>query len=181
MMILSPEKRRCFLIFAMLLIVVASLFSQDLPSGYRSVTLGMSLAEVKDALLSDSLFGYRGDRDVSLLPEQEQVLIQTSGSLYLSQCWFQFNNDKLYTITITMNDELIDYYSIFKTLFDKYGQPHSLSPEKVVWENSSILMSLERPITIKYIDVEVYNSLLRSSVINKSDTENSRQNFLETF
>ena len=181
MMILSPIKKRVFLILAMLIVVFTSLVAQDLPLGYRSINLGMSLEEVKQALLSDSLFGYRGERDVSLLPEQEKVLIETSGSLYLDQCWFQFNNNKLYTITITMNDQLVDYYSIFKTLFDKYGQPNSLSPEKVVWENAQIIMSLERPITIKYIDSEVYNSLLHSSVIEQSASETSRQNFLETF
>ncbi len=157
------------------------LFSQEIPKGYRSIQLGMTVDEVKGALTSDSLFGYRGERDVSLLPDQKQVLIETEGSSFLARCWFQFNDQKLYTITITMNEQIMDYYSVFKTLFDKYGQPSSLSPDIVVWEGRGIRMSLERPLTLKYLDTEVYTELLQSSQTNQSAAEISRQKFLESF
>lgn len=156
-------------------------FSQDIPKGYRAVQLGMSLEEVKNALASDSIFAYRGERDVSLLPSTEEYIIETEGSSFLSRCWFQFHNNNLYIITITMNEQSIDYYSVFKTLFDKYGQPQSLSPEFVVWEDAKVRMSLERPLTLKYLDSEVYNSLLRSSQVDQSAVEMSRQKFLESF
>jgi len=162
-------------------ILLLPLYSQDLPDGYRSIRLGMSLEEVKNALVSDAVFGYRGERDVSLLPDQEKVLIETEGPSFLSRCWFQFHDQKLYIITITMNEELMDYYSLFKTLFDKYGQPESLSPEIVIWEDNTTRMSLERPLTVKYLDVAVYNSLLNSSQVNQSAGEFSRQKFLESF
>lgn len=162
-------------------IILLPLFSQELPAGYRSITLGMSLDEVKAALVSDAVFGYRGERDVSLLPDQEKVLIETEGPSFLSRCWFQFHDQKLYIITITMNEQLMDYYSLFKTLFDKYGQPESLSPEIVIWENAETRMSLERPLTVKYLDVAVYNSILHSSQVNQSAGEFSRQKFLESF
>lgn len=169
----------CIVAFCFFFIVDVD--SQDFPNGYRSIKLGMNLEEVKKALSEDSLFAYRGDRDVSLLPNQDQVLIETEGSSFLSRCWFQFHDQKLYIITITMNDELMDYYSVFKTLFDKYGQPDTLSPETVVWEKSQVRMSLERPLTIKYIDTAVYNNLLQSSQVDKSSSEFTRQKFLESF
>ena len=68
----------------------------------------MSLDDVKELLQKDTRFGYRGDRDVSLLPGENRVLIETDTSRtapysYLDRCWFQFYEDKLYTITINMN------------------------------------------------------------------------------
>ena len=155
--------------------------SQEIPKGYRSLQLGMSLDEAKTALLDDSLFAYRGERDVSLLPSTEEYIIETEGSSFLSRCWFQFYNNKLYIITITMNEQVIDYYSIFKTLLTKYGQPKSLSPNMVIWEDAKVRMSLERPLTVKYLDTDVYNSLLQSSQVDKSAVEMSRQKFLESF
>lgn len=173
------KKHICFLLTLAMCIV--PLISQTLPRGYRSITLGMTLDEVKKALTSDSVFAYRGERDVSLLPDQEKVIIETEGSSFLSRCWFQFYNQRLYTITITMNEDMMDYYSVFKTLFDKYGQPKSLSPEIVVWENTAIRMSLERPLSVKYIDMDVYSKLLQSSQVDQSAGEFTRQKFLESF
>ena len=82
-----------------------SLFAADLPDGYGDVHLGMSLKEAKIQLLKNSDFGYSGDRDVSLLPGDAKILIETTanggrGSPYLSNCWFQFYNEQLYIITI---------------------------------------------------------------------------------
>ena len=52
----------------------------SLPGGYSKISLGMSVDEVKDALKSDSQFGYRGERDVSLLPGENRTLIETDTS-----------------------------------------------------------------------------------------------------
>ena len=55
---------------------------KTLPQGYRSIKLGMSVEETKKALKADSLFGYRGERDVSLLPGENRMLIETSSDGY---------------------------------------------------------------------------------------------------
>ena len=93
----------------LLLLILSSFsfftFSKDLPKGYKSIQLGMNLEETKEELLKDIDFGYHGDRDVSLLPNQNKVLIQTDseyghGSNFLTNCYFQFSDDYLYIITI---------------------------------------------------------------------------------
>ena len=43
--------------------------AQALPAGFRAVSLGMGLDQVKKALAADPLFVYRGDPDVSFLPQ----------------------------------------------------------------------------------------------------------------
>ena len=111
----------CFLILFILCCV--ALFSEDkLPLGYGSVKLGMSMDEAKQLLCQNPAYGYRGERDVSLLPGENRALISTKGMLFLDECWFQFDNDRLYIITINLNTEQIDYYSVFSKLCEKYGE-----------------------------------------------------------
>ena len=180
------KKRAVLFIFSVLSAFFCSqLFAEEaLPSGYRNVKLGMSIEEVKSALLSNPQFGYRGDRDVSLLPGENRVLIETDTSRtapgsYLDRCYFQFYEEKLYIITINLKRSKMDHYSVFSTLCKKYGEPSQLNPEKSVWVNDSVIMSLERPLTLKYTDKKVFDSLQEQSKVEKSAAEITRENFLE--
>lgn len=152
---------------------------EKLPAGYRSVKLGMTLEEVKKALRSDSFFGYRGERDVSLLPGENRVLIETSSGGYLERCWFQFYEDKLYTLIVNFNPEKIDYYSVFTKLLEKYGTPAELTPEQAVWRNEEVILSLERPVSVKYIDRTVFERLGEASRVEESVSETIRSGILE--
>lgn len=168
---------------------ITSLFSQDnnkspLPNGFANIQLGMSVEDTKDELLKNSDFGYKGERDVSLVPDKQQVLIETNaqsglGSNFLTTCYFQFYEDELYIISINMNKEKIDHYSIFKTLTNKYGEPKSVTPQKSIWQNDEITMTLEKPLTLKYINNKIQNQLLQYSTIQKSSEEITQQMFLD--
>ena len=113
-------KVRKFILSAIFLTSLFGLNAKDLPDGYKNIKLGMSLDDTKAALIKDPGFGYHGDRDVSLLPGVNKVLIETDattgiGSPFLERCWFQFSEDQLYIITINVNPAKMDYYSIFTT------------------------------------------------------------------
>lgn len=151
-----------------------------LPGGYGSVVLGMSVDAAKDALMADPAYGYRGDRDVSMLPGEDRILISTEGVLFFNECWFQFDDDRLYIITLNLNKEKVDYYSIFKSLCDKYGEPDSLSPKKSEWRDGSVIMSLERPLTLKYTDEGIFQELQEGSNVELTKEEETRQSFLES-
>ena len=168
----------CFVMIAL----TWSVFAADgaLPGGYGSVVLGMSVDSAKNALKEDPAYGYRGDRDVSLLPGEDRVLISTAGVLFFDECWFQFNKDRLYIITLNLNPEQVDYASVFKSLCNKYGQPDSLSPKKSEWRDGSVIMSLERPLTLKYTDEKVFQELQESSNVELTKEEKTRQSFLES-
>ena len=177
-------KRFLFCIF--LTFACVSLFAVPLPDGYGDVHLGMSLEETKLQLLKNPDFGYSGDRDVSLLPGDARILIETNasggrGSPFLTQCWFQFYNEQLYIITINMNTQKVDFYSMFTTLRDKYGEPQSLNPDCVVWKTDEITLLLERPLSVKYIDNEIFDMLKTASTIEKSYEEKNQQDFLSEF
>lgn len=151
-----------------------------LPDGYLNIHLGMTSEATKSALLMYPVFGYRGDRDVSILPGFDRLLIETVGDGYLDRCWFQFYENKLYTITININTAQMDYYTVFRTLCQKYGSPRSFSPEKAVWEDENVIMSLEKPLCIKYSDVKVLNEIEDRSFIEESTAEKLRQDFLDS-
>ena len=173
------------ILFCILFAVInISIFANDLPDGYGDVHLGMSLKETKTQLLKNSDFGYSGDRDVSLLPGDARILIETNatggrGSPFLTQCWFQFYNEQLYIITINVNPEKMDYYSIFKKLTEKYGEPTSFNPQAATWKDDEVTMSLEKPLTLKYIDNKLFEQTQNYSNVEKSPTEVTREMFLD--
>ena len=119
------------------------------------------------------------------MPGENRVLIETDAESgysfgFLERCWFQFYNDKLYVITININKEKMDHYSIFNSLCKKYGNPDSVSPEKSVWANENISMSLERPLTLKYIDIKTFTELQNNSLVKPSGKEITREMFLDS-
>ena len=171
-------------LFFALYAIFLSVHAFSLPSGYSSAKLGMSIDSLKDALKNDHQFGYRGDRDVSLSPSDGQYLIETDGSLsgfsFLERCWFQFSDDKLYIITLNLDRSKIDHYSVFSKLCEKYGNPSELSPKKSVWKDDGVIMSLEKPLTLKYVDAKTFDSKKDSSNVQKTTAENARDEFLDS-
>ncbi|MBO4759100.1 MAG: hypothetical protein J5505_03480 [Spirochaetaceae bacterium] len=154
--------------------------AEPLPVAYRDISLGMPIDDVKKMLQADSLYGYRGERDVSLLPTQNRVLIESEGLSFLNRSWFQFYKDKLYTMTFKLDSDRVDFYSVFKSLQDKYGEPTSLDPEKIVWKDDRVTLSLERPLVLKFIDTQVFAEIQNTSKVNKSTEELTRKGFLES-
>lgn len=154
---------------------------KDLPSGYRAISLGMDFEAVKEALKEDSIFGFRGDRDISLLPGKNRSLIETNGSLNIKRAWFQFYEEKLYIIIIQMDTDKIDYYSIYSALCEKYGEPNEIDPKRAIWKNENISMILERPLAIKYMDLNVFNELLEKSQTDKAYSDIFREEFINEF
>lgn len=177
-------KKIAFFLLAFCAVNFAS-FGENLPRGFGGVELGMSLDDAKSALKSNSDFGYAGDRDVSLLPGDARVLIETDSYNmqhhgFLTRCWFQFYEENLYLIIINFNPERIDHYSLYTTLVKKYGEPDDFSPERSVWKNGDVTMSLERPLSIKYIDNEISEKLVQQSLVQKNGFEITRERFLDS-
>ncbi|MGO9307762.1 MAG: hypothetical protein ACLQDL_01915 [Spirochaetia bacterium] len=154
---------------------------QAIPMSFRKVSLGMGLDEVKAALKADPLFRYRGDPDVSFLPQTSQYLIECEGTTYLRRAYFQFADSRLFIMILVLDAQKLDHYSLFSTLAAKYGQPTSLSPEESVWQSEPVRFSLERPLTVKYIDNRTFAAILAKSGAQKDLDQISREKFLEQF
>ncbi|MBO8458259.1 MAG: hypothetical protein IAA81_08570 [Spirochaetes bacterium] len=151
------------------------------PDTYRGIQLGMSLDEVKEVLKTEPVFGYRGERDVSMIPNPDRTLIETFGTGYIKKAWFQFSEDKLYIMTVVLDSDKIDYYSMYQSLSKKYGEPDSLSPRKALWNSDTVRLSLEKPLSVKYIDSVIYDSLLKESQAGIDYEELLQESFIESF
>ncbi|HVP18162.1 MAG TPA: hypothetical protein VMU36_04140 [Spirochaetia bacterium] len=154
---------------------------QPLPNGFRGITLGMDLDQVKRGLVADPLFGYRGDPDVSLLPQTQQYLIESSGPSYVHRAYFQFADRRLLTMILVLDPEKLDYFSMFSALSAKYGRPASVSPEQTVWQSDSVRLSLEKPLTVKYLDPRRFAALVTAGSAPSDLEKLSREKFIEQF
>jgi len=159
----------------------AAAAQQEGPRGFRGVTLGMGLEQVKQRLEADALFGYRGDPDVSLLPTAQQTLIECTGVSWVRRAFFQFHEGKLFSIILVLDDRRLDYYTLFETLSRKYGGSTRLNPAEAIWELPGVRLSLERPLNVKYLDSGVFAALREQGQAGEALSEVSKQMFLEEF
>ena len=154
---------------------------EPLPEGYGKIELGMEIESVKQQLFDDPNFNYRGEPDVSMNPSDNQQVIDCDGLVYVDRGYFQFHEDRLYLITMVLDREYIDHYSIYTALSKKYGEPDYLDPSKTVWEDGRIRLSLERPLSLKYIDLEVFKKIQDESYAESSIESMLRQDFIDSF
>ncbi|MFW6215098.1 MAG: hypothetical protein ACOC45_04045 [Alkalispirochaetaceae bacterium] len=183
------RNRLTWIIVALLLAVATkNLFSQQeaegsepLPRGFGEITLGLSFEEVRRRLEEDRNFNYRGGPDVSLRPFDLEQSIETEGRGFMDRGSFQFADDLLYIITLFIDQERLDYFTLYRTLSQKYGEPESLNPQQAVWENEEIRIALQRPLTIQYIDRETFGRRVEEGAMEESLRALNRNNFLEQF
>jgi hypothetical protein len=158
-----------------------TLADSALPRSYRGVSLGMGLDDLKDALQKDALFGFRGDSDVSFVPVREETNVETTGASFIRRSFFQLNSGRVFVMMFTFNTTLTDYYSVFSALVKKYGEPGVLDPKQAVWEDDAVRVSIERPLTVRYIDKPVFSQLLAESNARKSEAAVIQEEFLNDF
>jgi hypothetical protein len=185
-----PGPRHALLAVLMALLFAAAAAGQTtapaapaapLPMSFRGVSLGMGLDQVKASLKSDPLFRYRGDPDVSFLPQTSQYLIECEGAAFLRRAYFQFADSRLFIMILVLDTLKLDHYSLFTALSAKYGQPTSLNPTESVWESDPVRFSLERPLTVKYVDNKTFKALLSKGGAETNLDQLSRETFLGQF
>ena len=177
------DHKSIFLVFAVFLSVSAGIHAQDnpLPRQFRQLSLGMSLDDLKENLLQDGMFNFRGDRDVSFLPAREQSLVETTGSSFIKRAFFQLRDGEVFIMAFTLNTEIIDHYSIFTQFVQRYGEPSYLDPMSAIWETDETRIAIERPLTVKYIDKYVFDDIVNESGLIQSGQVQRRQDFLNEF
>ncbi|GMO27067.1 MAG: hypothetical protein Ta2F_02660 [Termitinemataceae bacterium] len=153
----------------------------QLPRTFRGISLGTGLDELKSKLASDNEFVFRGDPDVSFLPISEQNLVESAGLGFIKRAFFQLKDKAVFIMSFTLNTEKVDHYSVFTSLVEKYGEPLELNPKQAMWENEQTRIFLERPLTIKYIDKNIYDTILGESEASQSKMTQMRQEFLNDF
>lgn len=173
------------LIAAFMLLTADRLMTQEafipLPRQYRGIELGMSTDQVKEKLSEDGWFNYHGEEDVSLLERPRASLIETEGSLFFSRGLFQFENNALAAIILELDPNTIDWYTVFTSMQDKYGTPKEAAPDRMWWEDGKTRLAMERPFTVKYLDMEVFDAMLAEETDRTAWREAARIKFINEF
>jgi len=152
-----------------------------LPPGFDVFRLGMTLDELKSALKNNSYFLYSGEPDVTLLERPNTHLIDVPGISFFTRGVFQIVNGKLYSITLELNPEQLDYFTMYTALTKKYGDPAALDPSSARWESPSVRLSLEKPLTVKYLDMPAFQKIQSEGRAQKSLQSLTRDQFLQAF
>ena len=107
--------------------------------------------------------------------------IEANGANFVKRGSFQFYDEKLYSIIVQMNPEKIDYYSIYSFLVEKYGEPSVVDQKKSLWEDDRVRLILERPLTLKYIEVSVFKKIIENRGKKEAVSEEMREQFIRAF
>jgi hypothetical protein len=145
---------------------------------FRGIELGMDRDMVISSLKKDPIFAYRGPEDLSLLPSPNQSLIEVSGVSFVRRGYFQFYEGQLWVMILALDADKIDHYSVYTSLVKKYGEPSLIDPKETRWENKVTRLALERPLTLRYMDMTSYNKLSEEAGAKESVQELDRQGFL---
>jgi len=153
--------------------------SKPLSKGFDELKLGMDYQAVSEVLKKSTSFRYRGDPDVSLSPDGKEKIIETKGGFYVRRAVFQFLNDKLFAITLDLEPAQFDWYMLYTTLTASYGEPQGFEPRQALWDDGTVRLQLEKPLTVKYLAVEIMNSKLNQAGVQKALQEDTRDAFLK--
>lgn len=158
-----------------------SQFTTELERGYRRIRLGSPFSVVQDRLSEDVNFSYRGDPDVSLSLSDSQQVIDSRGRGYIERGLFQFHEDRLYVITLYLDRRRLDYFQLLNRLQERYGPPQDLDPRRTVWEDGRTRIELERPLTVRYLDLETFLERRSERETMRALEDVTREGFLEDF
>jgi len=164
------------------LALAAPCVAQSAPKpGFDVFRLGMSLQELKAALKNNSYFIYSGEPDVTLLTRPNTDLIDVPGVSYFSRGVFQVVDGRLYSIALELNPEQLDYFGLYSALTKKYGEPTALDPSSARWESAAVRLSLEKPLTVKYLDMPTFQKIQKDGRAKEALQTIARDKFLESF
>lgn len=164
-------------------IAVAAVSAQEggLRRGYRAVELGMSFDAAQQALRQDAGFAYRGEPDVSLRLSDGQSVIDSAGNGFIRRALLQFASGELYILALYLDRQYLDYFALFGALRERYGDPDELSPDRALWRDERTRIELERPLTVRYLDIERFEQQRGQRRAERALLDLNRERFLEEF
>ncbi|HOJ65153.1 MAG TPA: hypothetical protein PLE45_12120 [Spirochaetota bacterium] len=168
-------KKIYILIFIFLTFILNSL---DLTDGYKDIKLGMSKSQVEELLKNSPDFIPQREEILSIRIEPDTEIITVEGTTFIEIAYFHFNKDKLFQIFLKINEKKIGYYILLKRFTDKFGKPSGLEPKSAFWQNSNVKIVIEKPCTLKYIYLPIWNELTKTDDKLKNYIEQAREDFI---
>jgi hypothetical protein len=152
-----------------------------LPRGFRNITLGLEYETAERQVSADTAFAFRGQPDVSIALSDGEPLIDTRGRGYVDRGVFSFYENRLFSISLYLSTQRLDYLQMYNQLAGKYGDPTDLDPRRAVWDDGVTRIELERPLTVRYLDVTVFERRRDTQRAAEAVEDMTRRQFLELF
>lgn len=171
--------RSAAVVFLCLFFFVTVLHSAELSAGYKDIKLGMKKEEVSNLLKKSLEFDAKREEILSVRLEPDTEIITVKGYGFINTGYFHFNKDKLFQIFLKFDEKKIDYYALLKNNTLKFGSPKRFEPGRAIWENSEINIVIEKPSSIKYIYLPVWNELIKQNDVTNDVNLEMRNKFLE--
>lgn len=154
---------------------------EELGRGFDNIEIGMTKEQTEAALMRSGFFRYTGKPDISFRPGSDDPILYVEGLQYVREAYFQFRDDRLYSIIVVLNTNLIDYGTFFRNFRERFGDPLTINPTAASWENGVIRLRLEKPLSVQYLDLAVFNRITEEAQIQTSAGEYSRDLLLQAF
>lgn len=152
---------------------------EPLSDGYKDIKLGMSKETVQNILIKSSEFNYKKEEILTFRLEPDTDIISTEGYGYILIAYFHFHNDQLFQIILKLSEDKIGYYYLLKNFTDRFGKSTNLSPTRSIWDNEKIRIVIEKPCTLKYVYLPVWNGLLKEDATSDNILELNREKFVD--
>lgn len=182
-----------FILITVLTLATLPLWSQDnlpdntqgsptaISNGFEVFKMGMNRKTVQDKLYQSKLFYYQGEPEVTMTKNPAETLLNCQGRGIVKKGTFHFYKGRLFVITLILNPEEIDYYTLFTRFTKRFGDPKKMSPKSALWENKKTRLGLEKPLAIRFVDAEIFDSMEKKGKIKENVKVKTREDFLELF
>ena len=95
--------------------------------------------------------------------------------------FFNLKIEALAAIILELNPETMDWYTVYTSLENKYGLPNEIDPTKAWWDDGTTRLALERPLTVKYLDLQVFDTALEEETDRIAWRDIARKKFIDEF
>ena len=153
----------------------------ELPQGFDRFRFGMSSDMVEALIVESSYLDANLEDAISRLPRSVIRVLSVTGKSYVSNAHFQFDESGLISIILNLNDKLLDHFALYSHLTDRYGESDALHPRRIEWRSPTVILRLERPLTVKYIVRSSLERRQENAAARSSETDISREDFIELF
>lgn len=155
------------------------------PQGFAGIALQDTRESVLKKLENHTFFHSPDEPNITLLPSTREQIIEVVGKRFIRKALFQFNSTlKLVVITLYIDTDVVDYFSVYMTHEKKYGRAQEISPAFAMWQGGNVIILLEKPLQVKYMYTEDAVQNLHTSPIGEQKAKvraQERDEFLSFF
>jgi len=190
--------KKLMLILLVLIFIFSFSFGEKKEFSYFGLKLGISMDETISIIESNNLLKIDESRFFGKINEPVPFIVKATYQPFIPQIYVQFYSNISYGITIHFNPAYFDYFTLCKTIEEKYGKADRRTSKFALWSGlsnyknilgveSKVILKVEFPSTVKVYDEIVLlhlNSEISQNIVrvtNMSVINSNRRALLNEF